>query len=404
MSGGGERDFSNNNNNEGEDGSVLLRSTNSSPDLESQRSRKKGIRDLLKQLDRRWSGRRHNTSPIPTSTRNHLDRTNSNDHDALSDVAPPEWALLLIGCLLGLATGSTYGTRENMRFAYSGKVNLRSGTNKIALLSIAVGLPILESPNSSTLDSPFAKPLLLCRGAVTRPVGLFLSKAARFEFPRRTCFASGFVHGLGGSIVPDVKAAAARDLVIRACLAFTRPLTAYLLQGLHSKACSKKDWCFTCEFEGLIPKAKEGISPLSLMRILPHLQSIGSHLVLDVDKYAIDTMQSLCLREAGVNAKDPWAEETTLVRLIFGGYIRSKIKCMKCKGKSERHERMIDLTVEIQRDIGTLEDSLGRYTATEILDRDNKYECSRCNSYERAKKKLTVVEAPNILTIALKRF
>lgn len=32
------------------------------------------------------------------------------------------------------------------------------------------------------------------------------------------------------------------------------------------------------------------------------------------------------------------------------------------------------------------------------------YYMSRCNSYERAKKKLTVSEAPNILTIALKRF
>ncbi|KDO81149.1 hypothetical protein CISIN_1g0011341mg, partial [Citrus sinensis] len=27
-----------------------------------------------------------------------------------------------------------------------------------------------------------------------------------------------------------------------------------------------------------------------------------------------------------------------------------------------------------------------------------------CKSYEKAKKKLTIVEAPNILTIALKRF
>ncbi|KAF6141817.1 hypothetical protein GIB67_031884, partial [Kingdonia uniflora] len=90
--------------------------------------------------------------------------------------------------------------------------------------------------------------------------------------------------------------------------------------------------------------------------------------------YAIDTMQSVCLREAGVNAKDPWAEEITLVGLIFGGYIRSKIKCMKCK---VWHERMMDLTVEIQGDIGILEEALGRFTATKILDGDNKYECSR---------------------------
>ncbi|KAI5412339.1 hypothetical protein KIW84_057135 [Lathyrus oleraceus] len=48
--------------------------------------------------------------------------------------------------------------------------------------------------------------------------------------------------------------------------------------------------------------------------------------------------------------------------------------------------------------------SLGQFTAPEILDKDNKYNCGRCKSYEKAKKKLTVLEAPNILTIVLKRF
>ncbi|KAL2498402.1 Beta-galactosidase 3 [Abeliophyllum distichum] len=41
----------------------------------------------------------------------------------------------------GQLSGSAYGTRENMRFTFTGPVNLHSGTNKIALLSIAVGLP-----------------------------------------------------------------------------------------------------------------------------------------------------------------------------------------------------------------------------------------------------------------------
>ncbi|KAL6983134.1 ubiquitin-specific protease [Sarracenia purpurea var. burkii] len=115
-------------------------------------------------------------------------------------------------------------------------------------------------------------------------------------------------------------------------------------------------------------------------------------------------MQSVCLKEAGVNASRSLEEESTLVGLTFGGYLRSKIKCMKCGGKSERHERMMDLTVEIEGDIGTLEEALRKFTGTEILDGDNKYQCGRCRSYERAKKKLTVLEAPNILTIALKRF
>ena len=50
---------------------------------------------------------------------------------------------------------------------------------------------------------------------------------------------------------------------------------------------------------------------------------------------------------------------------------------MKCLGKSERHERMMDLTVEIEGDIGTLEEALHKFTGTEILDGENKYQCSR---------------------------
>nr|KYP48422.1 Beta-galactosidase 3 [Cajanus cajan] len=41
----------------------------------------------------------------------------------------------------GQLSGSAYGTREYRRFAYTGKVNLRAGVNRIALLSVAIGLP-----------------------------------------------------------------------------------------------------------------------------------------------------------------------------------------------------------------------------------------------------------------------
>ncbi|PON63476.1 Ubiquitinyl hydrolase [Parasponia andersonii] len=195
------------------------------------------------------------------------------------------------------------------------------------------------------------------------------------------------------------------------CLAFTPPLTAYFLQGLHSKACIKKEWCFTCEFQSLILKAKEEKSPLSPIGILSKLRNIGSQLgngreedAHEFLRYVIDTMQSVCLAEPGISASSPLEEETTLIGLTFGGYLRSKIKCMKCKGKSERQEGMMDLTVEIEGDIGTLEEALKKFTSTETLDGENKYQCGRCKSYEKAKKKLTILEAPNVLTIALKRF
>ncbi|CAN4092340.1 unnamed protein product [Withania somnifera] len=115
------------------------------------------------------------------------------------------------------------------------------------------------------------------------------------------------------------------------CLAFTPPLTSYFLQGLHSKTCEKKGWCFTCEFESLVLKAKDGYSPLSPSSIISHLESIGSNLGLGREedaheflRYVIDTMQTICLKEAGVTSPGSFEEETSLVGLTFGGYLRSK--------------------------------------------------------------------------------
>ncbi|XP_074559204.1 ubiquitin carboxyl-terminal hydrolase 16-like [Curcuma longa] len=194
------------------------------------------------------------------------------------------------------------------------------------------------------------------------------------------------------------------------CLTFTRPLTAYLLEGLHSKACPKEEWCFTCELESLARTAKEGKSPLSPIGILSHLHNIGSNFghrqqedAHEFLRYAIEAMQSVCLKQA-VAKPDGLLEETTLIQQTFGGYLRSKIRCSKCKNKSEQCERMMDLTVEIDGNIATLDDALLRFTSQEILEGENKYKCDRCKSYERAKKRLTILEAPNVLTIVLKRF
>ncbi|XP_042023034.1 ubiquitin carboxyl-terminal hydrolase 17-like, partial [Salvia splendens] len=187
------------------------------------------------------------------------------------------------------------------------------------------------------------------------------------------------------------------------CLIFTRPITSYLLQGLHSKSCRKRDWCFICKFEHLIRQGQETNSPLSPVGLLSHIQPIGreedAHEFL---RNVVDKMQSTCLEEAGVSGT--FAEDSTLMGLTFGGYLRSKIKCTKCLERSERHDRMLDLMVEIDGAIYTLEQALAQFTSSETLGGDDKYKCNRCKSYEKAKKKLTILEAPNVLTVVLKRF
>ncbi|CAA0831942.1 Ubiquitin carboxyl-terminal hydrolase 18 [Striga hermonthica] len=66
--------------------------------------------------------------------------------------------------------------------------------------------------------------------------------------------------------------------------------------------------------------------------------------------------------------------------------------------------------VECQRDdwcflyAESLEECLDQFTTREKLHGDNMYKCDGCNAYVMAWKRLTIQRAPNILTIALKRF
>ncbi|KAE8695402.1 Detected protein of confused Function [Hibiscus syriacus] len=68
------------------------------------------------------------------------------------------------------------------------------------------------------------------------------------------------------------------------CLTFTPPFTAYFLQGVHTKACSKKERCFTCDFEILVLKAKEGKSPLSLKEYCPNYKIFVANLLKEKKK------------------------------------------------------------------------------------------------------------------------
>ncbi|XP_031116172.1 chloride channel protein CLC-f-like [Ipomoea triloba] len=92
-------------------------------DLEAQsspRTPNKGATDLVKRLDRNFSGRkspssakrpnREHSSPSASPLSRRVEASgfcnnNAGEDEVLGDSAPPEWALLLVGCLLGLATG-----------------------------------------------------------------------------------------------------------------------------------------------------------------------------------------------------------------------------------------------------------------------------------------------------------
>ncbi|KAH8494149.1 hypothetical protein H0E87_020783 [Populus deltoides] len=196
------------------------------------------------------------------------------------------------------------------------------------------------------------------------------------------------------------------------CLTCTKPLIVFLLCRSHSRACCEIVWCLMCELEQHVLMLRECGGPLSPSRILLHMRKIN-HQIGDGSqedaheflRLLIASMQSICLEKLGGEDKvDPRLQETTFIQLTFGGRLRSKVKCLRCHHESERYENIMDLTLEIFGWVESLEDALTQFTTPEELDGENMYRCGRCAAYVRARKQLSIHEAPNILTIVLKRF
>lgn len=196
------------------------------------------------------------------------------------------------------------------------------------------------------------------------------------------------------------------------CLTSTKPLLVYLLKRTHSRSCCVKRWCLMCELEQHVATLRDSVGPLSPSRILSQMRSMncpmGDGSQEDAHEFLrllVASMQSICLEEVGGEKHvHPSLQETTYIQHTFGGRLRSKVECLKCHHRSERCENIMDLSLEIFGWVESLEDALTQFTAWEDLDGENMYKCGRCTSYVRAKKQLSIDEAPNILTIVLKRF
>lgn len=138
----------------------------------------------------------------------------------------------------------------------------------------------------------------------------------------------------------------------------------------------RNDWCFLCELQTHLERASNNFSPFSPVSILSRLPHIGGnlgygrqedahefmrfpntttrfiiyfllknywistvlfvaqlHVLLHFSensflfcRFAIDTMQSVCLDEfGGEKAVHPSSQETTLIQHIFGGQLQSRV-------------------------------------------------------------------------------
>ncbi|KAF8272124.1 hypothetical protein EI94DRAFT_1796520 [Lactarius quietus] len=194
------------------------------------------------------------------------------------------------------------------------------------------------------------------------------------------------------------------------CLLHTPPLLHVLSSHNKPHPCLKTGFCMACNLKSVMDEAhgrrKYAFTPY---QIANRLQAIAGHMRRgrqedshEFLRYAIDALQKSCL--AGHSSKvDPKLAETTWVHKIFGGKLRSRVTCGECGHNSDTFDSILDLSVDIHG-VDTLRGALRKFTAIDSLKGADKYKCEKCKMHVDASKRFTIHDAPEVLTIHLKRF
>ncbi|NXK47524.1 UBP36 hydrolase, partial [Chauna torquata] len=193
------------------------------------------------------------------------------------------------------------------------------------------------------------------------------------------------------------------------CLTYTPPLANYLLSKEHSRTCHQGGFCMMCIMQNHMIQAfansGNAIKPVSFIRdlkkIARHFRFGSQEDAHEFLRYTIDAMQKACLN--GCTKLDRQTQATTLVHQIFGGYLRSRVKCSVCKSVSDTYDPYLDVALEI-RQAANIVRALELFVKSDVLSGENAYMCARCKKKVPASKRFTIHRASNVLTLSLKRF
>lgn len=200
-------------------------------------------------------------------------------------------------------------------------------------------------------------------------------------------------------------------------LTYTPPFASYLVSDEHVRSCLHRggnNWCLICAMRAHVLEVMSTRgNRVHPRHILQRLRFISKDLRVGRQEDAHEFLRQIldaCHRSfipAAASKQDdkisPAISHTTLVHQLFGGYLRSQVKCQDCKFSSNTYDPFLDLSLEIDR-ASSLESALERFTTEETLTESNKYKCQKCKKPVRAQKRFLVHRAPKILTIQLKRF
>lgn len=193
------------------------------------------------------------------------------------------------------------------------------------------------------------------------------------------------------------------------CLTYTPPLANYLLSKEHARSCHQGSFCMLCVMQNHMVQAfansGNAIKPVSFIRdlkkIARHFRFGNQEDAHEFLRYTIDAMQKACLN--GYAKLDRQTQATTLVHQIFGGYLRSRVKCSVCKSVSDTYDPYLDIALEI-RQAANIVRALELFVKPDVLSGENAYMCAKCKKKVPASKRFTIHRTSNVLTLSLKRF
>ncbi|CAI0427503.1 unnamed protein product [Linum tenue] len=194
------------------------------------------------------------------------------------------------------------------------------------------------------------------------------------------------------------------------CLTYTEPLAAYLQSGKHNSSCRIAGFCALCAIQKHVNRALRSTGISFVPDLVSNMRCVSRTLKVskqeDAHEYLVNLLESMhkCCLPSGVQSESPAAYEKSLVHKIFGGHLRSQVKCQQCSYCSDKFDPFLDLSLEINK-ADALPVALRNFTAAELLDGGEKhYQCQQCKQKVRATKRLTIHKPPYVLSIHLKRF
>ncbi|NXF13309.1 UBP42 hydrolase, partial [Smithornis capensis] len=182
--------------------------------------------------------------------------------------------------------------------------------------------------------------------------------------------------------------------VVLQCLTYTPPLANYLLSREHSRLLHVRK---------VLRSSTSAIWPRTVIR---DLKFIGEEFEPDTagDAFeflscALKAMQKACL--SGSSNLDISSQTTTIVHQIFGGFLKSRVTCLRCQAASDSYKAFLHVLLDI-KEASSLTAALEDFVRPRQLDGKNCFQCRKCEK-NTVSKRITVHHVPKVFTVCLER-